>query len=41
MNYFAKWEMCGLKEQEEDCNHLVCSRLMLSGLRHLDERAQP
>ena len=31
---------CKLEEQEEDCTHLVCSRLMLSGLHHLDERAQ-
>ena len=29
------------QEQDEDCNHMVCSRLILSGMRHLDERVQP
>ena len=40
MNFFGKGEMVALEEQDTDCTHMVCSRLMLSGLCHLDERAQ-
>ena len=41
MSYFAKGQMCALNEQEEDCTHMVCSRLGLAGLCHIDERVQP
>ena len=40
MNVFSKGEMEALEEQDRDCTHMVSSILMLSGLRHLDERAQ-
>ena len=40
MNFFGKGEVMALIDAETDCTHQVCSRLMLSSLQHLDNRAQ-
>ena len=40
MNFFSKGEILALDDAETDCTLTVCSRLMLSGLRHIDERSK-
>ena len=40
MNFHAKGEVEDLIDAETDCTHMVSSKLMLSALQHLDNRAQ-
>ena len=40
MNFFGKGEVMALEDAETDCTDQVCSRLMLSSIQHLDNRAQ-